>query len=175
MNPQTKAVISAILFKKEDGIIKFFTQIRWKPKESPQYIGMIELPAGGIEAYEDVYDALYREVKEETNLEIVRIIDNYKGEKLSTRENDESFVFKPFICQQVTKSNNGLPWIGFVFLCEVKGEVKIQKSEAKDPKWLTLGELENLLKSKEKIFILQYPVLKYFVEEYTEIEKIEKL
>lgn len=166
MNPQPKAIVSAILFKKENNMPKFFTQVRWKPKHSPEYLGMIEIPAGGIDSYEDVYDTLYREVKEETNLDIVKIIDNSKGEKLSTREGDEGFIFKPFICQQVTKSNNGLPWVGFVFLCEAEGEVKIQESEAKDPLWLNIDELEELLQDKEKIFILQYPVLKYLIEQY---------
>ncbi len=165
MDTPPRAVISAILFKKINKRPVFFTQIRWKPKKSPQYLGVLELPAGGIKSYEDVYDTLSREVKEETNLDIIRIIDNYKGEILSTKENQEAFVFKPFICQQVVKAEGGLPWIGFVFLCEVEGEVIIQENEAKEPKWLTLEELEGILKNKEKIFILQYPVIKYLIEE----------
>lgn len=166
MNPQPKAVISAILFKKEKGEPKFFVQTRWKPEHSPQYSGLVEIPAGGIDSYENAYDALYREVKEETNLDIIRIVDDNRGELLSTREGDEGLVFKPFVCQQVTKSNGGLPWIGFVFLCEVEGEVKIQESEARDPKWLNISELENILNEKENIFILQYPVMKYFAEQF---------
>ena len=164
--PPTKSVVSAILYKRVLGELQFFTQIRWKPEVSPQYSGMIEIPAGIIDPYENVYDALHREIKEETNLDIVRIVDNYRGDTVYTRENDSAFVFKPFVCQQVLETNDGLPWIGFVFLCEVTGEVIIQESEAKDPKWLSFSELEEMLERKETVFILQYPVLQHFVSEY---------
>ena len=88
----TRAVISAILEKVENGERKIFVQTRWKPNVSPTYSGLLEIPAGGVEAYEDVYDALKREVKEETGLDIVKIIDDYKGKVEFTREHDSSFV-----------------------------------------------------------------------------------
>jgi 8-oxo-dGTP pyrophosphatase MutT (NUDIX family) len=161
----TRAVISAILEKTENGQSKIFVQTRWKPNVSPTYSGLLEIPAGGIEAYENVYDALKREVKEETGLDIVRIIDDYKGEIEYTRTNDSSFVFKPFICQQVLETNNGLPWIGFVFRCEVTGEINMQQSEAKDPRWISIAELEKILnETPEKVFSLQYTTLRYYAE-----------
>lgn len=161
----TRAVISAILEKEEGGVRKIFVQTRWKPNVSPTYSGLLEIPAGGIEGYENVYDALKREVKEETGLEIVRIIDDFQSEIEYPRPNDSSFVFKPFICQQVLETNGGLPWIGFVFRCEVTGEIKMQQSEAKDPRWITIDELDEILtKSPESVFSLQYTTLKYYVK-----------
>jgi len=164
---QSKAIVSAILLKKQDGKFKIFLQTRWKLKTSPTYSGMIEIPAGGIDAYEDVYDALKREVKEETNLDIVKIIGDYRGDIVEPQKNDKAFVFKPFVCQQVLETNNGLPWIGFVFLCEVEGEVRINTDEAKDPKWVSIEELKEIVeKDAKNIFPLQLPVLKYFTENF---------
>jgi 8-oxo-dGTP diphosphatase len=161
----TRAIISAILQKIENNETKVYVQTRWKPHTSPTYSGLIEIPAGGIDPYENVYDALSREVQEECGLRIVKVINDYRSEILEPRPNDKAFVFKPFLCQQVLETNNGLPWIGFVFLCEVEGKVKIQKEEAKDPNWLTLVELEEILiNNPETIFPLQLPVLKYYVE-----------
>lgn len=165
MIEHSKAIVSAILFQKQKGEVKVFLQTRWKPKVSPMYSGMIEIPAGVIDLYENVYDALRREVKEETNLDIVRIVDDYRGDIVQPRAGDRAFVFKPFVCQQALETNNGLPWIGFVFLCEVQGEVKIDMSEAKNPQWASLDELTELVKNRaETIFPLQLPVMHYFIE-----------
>ncbi len=75
----TRAVILAILEKIENGQSKVFIQNRWKPKVSLIYSGLLEIPTGGIEAYENEYDALKREVKEDTGIDIARIIDDYKS------------------------------------------------------------------------------------------------
>ena len=166
-NEKPKAIISAILFKKHENEIKIFLQTRWKPEVSPTYSGMLEIPAGAIDSYENVYDALRREVKEETNLDIVQIFDDYQGEIVEPRNNDKAFVFKPFICQQVLETNDGLPWVGFVFLCEVDGEIKIAEDEAKDPVWVSVFELEDIINTNpENIFPLQLPVLKYFINNF---------
>ncbi len=76
---------------------------------SPTYSGLIEIPAGSINAYENVYDALRREVKEECGLDIVKIVDDYQGPILEPRPHDKALVFKPFICQEVLETNSGLP------------------------------------------------------------------
>lgn len=168
---QSKAIISAILFKKQEGELKIFLQTRWKPKISPTYSSMFEIPAGGIDPYENVYDALKREIKEETNLDIVKIIGDYHGDIVNPRKNDKAFVFKPFICQQALETNNGLPWIGFVFLCEVEGEVKVNKNEAKNPIWASIKDLKDIVENHHKnIFPLQLPVLKYFLENIDNID-----
>lgn len=160
-----RPVVSAILQKKDVDGLKIFLQTRWKPHLDTPYSGMFEIPAGGIEAYEDVYDALKREVKEECGLDVVKIISDYKSLIEEPVVGDKSFAFKPFICQQVLSTRNGLPWIGFVFLCEVEGQIKMQELEAKDPIWVSLIELEKIIKTQpDKIFPLQLPALKYYLE-----------
>ena len=169
MNQQPKPipVVSAILLKRDGGELRIFLQTRWKPTTSPTYSGMIEIPAGSVESYENVYDALKREVREETNLDVVRVIDDYHGDVVKPSERDKAFVFKPFICQQVLQTNDGLPWIGFVFLCEVEGEVRINTDEAKEPKWVSVSELKAMIANKpESIFPLQLPALEYFIANF---------
>lgn len=163
MTPEPKAIVSAILIRREAGLVEVFLQTRWKPNVSPAYSGLIEIPAGGIEPYENIYDTLRREVKEECNLEIVKIFGDYQGPVREPRPHDKAFVFRPFVCQEVLETNDGLPWIGFVFLCEVVGEVIINSAEAKDPHWISVEELKELVKTApDKIFPLQLPVLEYF-------------
>lgn len=55
--------VAAIIFHKDKLVI-----IRMKKGKSVYYI----LPGGGVEDYETIYEAIKREVKEETNLEITK-------------------------------------------------------------------------------------------------------
>ena len=98
-------------------------------------------------------------------MDIIEIIGDYRGPVVNPRDNDQAFVFKPYLCQQVLQTNNGLPWIGFVFLCRAEGAPMLDPSEAKDPRWVTVEELSEIInKNPETIFPLQLPVLQYFVE-----------
>lgn len=163
-NLSNRLIVSAILEKNINNKPHIFIQTRWKPKTSPTYSGMIEIPAGGVEPYENVYEAICREVKEETGLTITKFINNFQSEISENRIHDKNHVFSPFICQQSLKTNGGLPWVGFVFRCEVTGEINIQKKEAKDPRWISIDELKKILKKHpETIFPLQYPVLKHYL------------
>ncbi|QQS19444.1 NUDIX domain-containing protein [Candidatus Saccharibacteria bacterium] len=160
-----RVVVSAIIEKVEDGMWFVFMQTRWKPQASPTYLGVFEIPAGGIDGYENVYDSVKREVKEETGLEIIRFIDDFQTPVTYARLGDSSIAFRPFICQQVLETNGGLPWVGFVFRCEATGTISMQTSEAKDPRWVSIDELDELLnKSPEKIFSLHVATLKYYVD-----------
>lgn len=163
--PNTRAVVSAIIEKQENGVRFIYLQTRWKPQVNPAYSGLLEIPAGGIDGYENVFDALKREVKEETGYNVISIqgVDKEKTEE--NISGSRSTVFQPFVCQQMLKSDNGLPWVGFVFRCEVAGELAVNEKEAKNPRWVSIKELEELLLHKPgSFFPLQYPVLKYYVE-----------
>lgn len=161
-----KVVVSALLERINNGKRELFVQTRYKPESSPTYLDTLEIPAGGVEPYESVYDALKREVKEETGLDIVKIIGDDSTGVMENRPGDKSMAFRPFLCQQVTETNGGLPWYGFVFLCQVTGEVKMQLEEAKDPRWLDLNELKKFLDdAPQDVFSLQYATLKKYIEE----------
>jgi len=164
-NQPNKVVVSAILEKMIKDKLYIFIQTRWKPQTSPTYTGMLEIPAGGVEPYENIYDAVCREVKEETGLTVTKFINNFESEISENRIGDKNHVFSPFICQQSLKTKGGLPWVGLVFRCQVTGEIIPQKEEVRDPRWINIDELKDLLeKHSETIFPLQYPVLKYYLD-----------
>lgn len=154
-------VISAIIEREQNGEIEVLVQTRWKPERDPEYSGTLELPAGCIERYEDVYDAVKREVYEETGLKILKIYPNIKTRTHSPK-NDGSFAFHPFCCQQQIKG--GRPWIGFVFICQVENkEPTARQEECKDIRWMKKSELKEIFeKTPEKIFTLQLGVLDYY-------------
>ena len=155
-------VVSAIIERHHNGEDEILMQTRWKPERDPIYSGTLEIPAGWIDEYENVYDALKREVLEETGLTVTSITPDIKT-RIFSPVNDASFVFVPFCCQQQLK--NGKPWIGFVFICTVKNTNPIaQKEEVKNIQWMTKNTLKEIIqKTPEKIFTLQLGVLDYYI------------
>lgn len=95
-------VVSAIVEREHKGQVEILIQTRWKPKKDPKYSGTIEIPAGRIKRYEKVYDALQREVYEETGLKVLSVYPEIKT-KIHSPQNDGSFAFQPFCCQQQIK------------------------------------------------------------------------
>jgi len=155
-------VVSAIIERNHHGVTQVLIQTRWKPQSDPIYSGTLEIPAGWIDEYENVYDALRREVLEETGLVIKKIKSDSQTNLHSTMKNDASFAFRPFCCQQQVKG--GKPWIGFVFLCEVEdGDPVPQESEVKDIRWMDKDEFKKMFtEHPELIFTLQLGALEYY-------------
>jgi len=154
-------VVSAIIEREMNDETEILVQTRWKTGKGAEYSGTLEIPAGGIDKYENIYDALRREVFEETGLQVIKIKPDSKTKTYSPRD-DAGFAFAPFCCQQQLKA--GLPWIGFVFICEVENkEPTPQESEVKDIRWIKKSELKKLVDTHpEQIFTLQLGVLNYY-------------
>lgn len=155
-------VVSVIIERIRNGETEILIQTRWKPEHDPVYSGTLEIPAGWIDRYESVYDALKREVKEETGLTVIKIKPDIKT-KIHSPKDDGAFAFVPFCCQQQIKG--GKPWIGFVFLCEVEDTEPVpQETEVKDIRWVTKAELKRLFTEEpNKFFTLQLPVIDYYL------------
>ncbi len=155
-------VVSAIIERTHNGVTQVLIQTRWKPERDPVYSGTLEIPAGWIDEYENVYDALKREVQEETGLIITKIKPDKQTSFQSTDKNDTSFAFIPFCCNQQLKG--GKPWIGFVFLCEVEDEEPTpQESEVKNIQWIDKEKFRKIFIEKpNSIFTFQLGVLDYY-------------
>ena len=67
-----KPCVGAIIEKNIDGIPHILLQTRQKPG-GDETNGKLEIPAGKIREYEGIFDALRREVREETGLRITKI------------------------------------------------------------------------------------------------------
>ena len=156
--------VAGILERIDGNVKKVLLQTRWKPKTSPMYSGLLEIPGGHVNDHENIFEALQREVKEECGLNIKTCRNGFRGELFKINQFEQSMVFQSFVCQQVLSKNNGL-WFGFVFLCEVEGELKTQEGETKDHRWVSIKKLEKLLEEQpEKFFPYQYQALKYYVD-----------
>lgn len=149
--------VGAIIERIKNGEKEILLQTRNKPGYDPKYTGALEIPAGKIREYENIFDALKREVREETGLKIKKIY-GYKTKTFKVKK-DENFAFMPFCCAQLTKGPH--PYIGFYFICEAEpGKFRSQKSETKNPRWARVEELKKMLKyEKEKFYVLHVAAL----------------
>ena len=118
-------------------------------------------PGGGVEDGENPIDAIIREVKEETGLDINVF--------------NLTFVYRTY------SYNEGSIWNSFVFVCDrFSGELKPQAGEVEELKWVPLADLWNYIlftPTRESIMVtlqrnpeLIYPELA--VEKMTSIEQL---
>ena len=114
-----------------------------------------------MRAYENVYDAVKREVLEETGLHVTNFYPD-RQTKTYAPNHDDCFAFIPFCCQQQTKG--GIPRVGFVFLCHVEDKEPVPKlDEVCDVQWMKKSELQKIFEeAPERIFTLQLGVLEYY-------------
>jgi 8-oxo-dGTP diphosphatase len=154
-------IVSAIIERQRDGEVEVLVQTRWKPDKDPKYSGTLEIPAGTLELYENVYDALRREVYEETGFRVIGFRPDVRT-RTHTLRGDHSFAFLPFCCQQQTRELNR---IGFVFICTVEpGEPRPGEGEVREARWMTKGELRRILEhTPEQIFAFQLGALDYYL------------
>ena len=154
-------IVSAIIERERDGETEVLLQIRWKPDKDSKYSGTLEIPAGGIDAFENIYDALRREVYEETGLRVIKIKPDTQTQVLTSR-GDQVFAFQPFYCQVELK---GKPRLGIVFICEVEdAEPQPGAREVKNIHWVKKSKLRRIFEeTPEEIFTFQLGALDYYL------------
>jgi len=141
----------AIILKEINGKENILLQTRIRP-HIPCEDGLLEIPAGKIRAFENIFDTLKREIKEETGLDVSEIL----GENLSTIYEENSYKvinFMPFSCAQNLSGN--YPIMVFVFICKVKGTLLPFSDESSNYKWTPVAEVKRLLSDAPDIF---YPM-----------------
>lgn len=150
--------VGAIIEKDKDGKKYVLVQTRQKLTDA-KYSGTLEIPGGKFRAFEDVYETVRREVKEECGLIITEIKDENKRITVENKD-DESDLVQPFC---VTQMKNG-PFVGLIFLCRAKGEPLKETNETKDCRWIEIDELRRVVKdSPEKIYTAFLGPLKYYL------------
>ena len=143
--------VGGLIINNINGVEHILLQTRHK-SDAPNESGLIEIPAGKIRAFENIFDTLKREIKEETGLDVVEIL----GEKFSTVYEGNSYKvtnFMPFSCSQNLIGN--YPIMVFVFICKVEGKLLLFSEEAMNFKWTSISEVRKLLESSQQSF---YPM-----------------
>ncbi len=107
-----------------------------KAKDIGPYPNTWRLPGGGVEKGETLEDAIKREVKEETNLDVQNL------EKVGIQEDDEP-----------NKHGEMTHYTFHIFRAEVVGEEKVS-DEFPQLRWIDKSELKNVP--------LARPTIKYF-------------
>lgn len=106
-----------------------------------------EFPGGQVEFCESFFDAVKREVKEETGLDIIEASgqDSY----IKT-DDDQDFAvecFRPWAVYQIVKSKY-YDSMGVLFKCKATGEPLAEGDGSRDIKWIGLNELQNMIDTK---------------------------
>lgn len=155
-----KSCVGAIIEKVTDNGKYILVQTRQK-KDGNETNGMIEIPAGKIREYEDVFSTLRREVWEETGLKITKIYG--EDSLVCTQTGDVTTIsFNPYC---VTQNLSGVYSIILnTFLCEVEGNLIEATNETENVHWEKVSEIERLLRENpEKIFFMHINALKKYL------------
>lgn len=151
--------VGGIIEKRIEGKDHVLLQERWKD-DCQNEEGLIEIPAGKIREFENIFQCLRREIMEETGLQVVDI----QGEKESVviEENGYRVLnYEPFSCAQNLIGD--YPIMVQVFICSVKGDLIDSSNETKNLRWVSLKKLRELLQQDRTMF---YPMHITTMEKY---------
>lgn len=151
--------VAGIIIKVEHGIKKILIQERAKSDE-PTEKGLIEIPAGKIREFENIFDTLRREVFEETGLNVTEVLGEESADIVQQRGYKVVSVEPYYISQNLSGS---YPKIVTIFLCQAEGEMVVKSNESENIRWIVVGELRELLLSQPEKFYPMYVsvLLKY--------------
>ncbi|MFZ5966974.1 MAG: NUDIX hydrolase [Bacillota bacterium] len=161
MKPGAAGIIERVT----EGIKYILVQERYK-EDAPLEEGLIEIPAGKIREFENIYDCLRREIKEETGLDVVEI-EGEKDSMIIESNGYKVLSYTPFASSQNIEGT--YPIMVQAFICRVEGDLLSSSNEAKFLRWISLRELENLLKENWDQF---YPMHVNTLKKYLEMNKI---
>ena len=146
-----KPAVGAIIEKVYDDKKYILIQQRNKTDEVVEK-GMVEIPAGKIRGYENIFEALRREIWEETGLRIIKI----EGEENLTISKDSGYKtisFVPFCSTQ--NLSGGYSIMLQTFICQAEGELLEETNETINIRWESIDTIEKMLENNSKQF---YPM-----------------
>lgn len=154
-----KPGVGGIIEKKINGIDYILIQERYK-EDAGTEAGLIEIPAGKIRAFENIYDCLRREIREETGLDVT-YIEGEDGASFYEANGYRVLNYTPFSSNQNIQGT--YPIMVQIFICKATGKLLRKSNEAKNIRWISLEELKQLLINNKKAF---YPMHVITLEKY---------
>lgn len=156
-----KPCVGAIIEKTIEEEKYILVQTRQK-EDGNETNGMLEIPAGKIREYEDIFSTLCREVFEETGLKITKIYGE-ESSISSTTGNVTTLSFEPYC---ITQNLSGAYSIILnTFLCEAEGTLLQNTNETENIHWEKISNVEKLIKEcPEKIFFMHINALKKYLK-----------
>jgi len=111
-------------------------------RDKPPWKGFWLVPGGHVEDSELPHEALKREIREETGLE-VEILDFHSEDMKKYRSIEHGFerLPHPFIVQKEASGHKDHVHLNFVYICKAKNKLNIKKDEP--IKWMDMNEIEN--------------------------------
>ena len=135
--------VAAIIEKIVNNEKYILIQTRQK-EDGAETNGMLEIPAGKIREYENIFEALKREVKEETGLTITKILREDR-QVSNLIDGNEVISYTPYC---VTQNLSGVYSIILnTFLCEAEGELLSETNESQNIHWMKIEDLKKILKN----------------------------
>lgn len=123
--------------------------------------GLLEIPAGKIREYESIFDALRREVREETGLHLTAVRGEEESVFLDVAGN-KTIIFSPYC---VTQNLSGAYSIILsTFLCEAEGKLLERTNETENIRWMKRDALKEIVdNSPESIFLMHVNALRKYL------------
>jgi len=155
--------VGAIIERMVDGERCVLVQTRQKV-DGGESNGKLEIVGGKIREYEDVFEALRREVREETGLQVTFI----RGERGKILNETSSAAFQSFEPFCITQNLSGAYSILLLtFLCEAEGEPLRETDETTDIHWMPVSRLRNsVYKHPDDWFFMHLNELYKYLELY---------
>ena len=155
-----KPCVGAIIEKSIGGIPHILLQTRQKP-DGDETNGKLEIPAGKIREYESVFDALRREVQEETGLRVTGIREEESAGRIQFC-GAGTISMEPFC---VTQNLSGAYSILLLtFICEAEGELLERSDETEDIRWMPVSEVRRILAEEpERFFFMHLHALRKYL------------
>ena len=130
-------------------------------KDAEKEKGLIEIPAGKIREFENIYDCLRRDVYEETGY----IIEKIEGEDKAVVEEINNYKvlnYEPFSCSQNIKGT--YPIMVQVFICRIKedGKDHRESDESKNIRWEKVSKIKEYLRDKTKLYPMHITTLEKY-------------
>ncbi|WP_420594870.1 NUDIX domain-containing protein [Deinococcus sp.] len=135
----------AIIERQTADGIQVLLQVRDKPGQPRR----LEFPGGQLEPFEGILDALAREIREETGLQLVRVLDE-PGQREWGSQAATVETLRPFFVYQTRRGP--VDSVGFFFRCQASGELTPHGDEASGHEWWAVEALRARFAAEPEYF-----------------------